>query len=225
MNESDDTPTGPADDSTGSTPPRTVPVGAFIAAVLVAGALGILAVVALAGGNSDDDRADDARFAAGRFAERFLTFEHDALDDWKADILSLSTGGFAGEVEDVEEGLRRLIGESELDAQTQVTEIFVGDVDSGTASVVVIYDRDVSGEAGIRSEADRYMQLELNLVDGEWLVDNVLDIATAGGLDDPARTATPDVTSPEETSPDETGPDPTAEDPEAGESTTSDPQG
>lgn len=193
MTEGDDTSTDAEDSATPATP-RTVPVGAFIAAVLVAGALGILAVVALAGGGGGDDGADDARFAAGRFAERFLTFEHDALDDWKADVLSLSTGGFAGEVEDVEEGLRRLIGESELDAQTQVTEIFVGDVDSGTASVVVIYDRDVSGESGVRSETDRYMQLELNLVDGEWLVDNVLDIATAGGLDDPGRTATPDPT-------------------------------
>lgn len=166
--------------------PRTVPAGAFVAAVLVAGALGILAIVALAGGGAGGDRnADDARFAAGRFAERFLTFEHDALDDWKAGVLSLSTGGFTNEVKEVEEGLRRLIGESELDATTQVTEIFVGDVDNGTVSVVLIYDRDVNGASGTRSETDRYMQLEMNLVDGEWLVDNVLDISTAGGLGDP----------------------------------------
>lgn len=164
---------------------RTVPAGAFVAAVLVAGALGILAVVALAsGGNDGDGAADDARFAAGRFAERFLTFEHDALDDWKAGVLSLSTGGFSSEVENVEEGLRQLIGESELDASTQVTEIFVGAIDSGTTSVVLIYDRDVTGSSGTRSESDRYMQLEMNLVDGEWLVDNVIDISTAGGLDD-----------------------------------------
>lgn len=197
----------PADDAdpAGSPTPRTVPVGAFIAAVLVAGALGILAVVALAGGGDSDDASDDARFAAGRFAERFLTFDHAELDDWKADVLSLSTGGFAGEVEDVEAGLRRLIGESELDAETQVTEIFVGDVDSGTASVVVIYDRDVSGESGVRSETDRYMQLELNLVDGDWLVDNVLDISTAGGLDDPAQSPAPGSTAPEGTAP---APDP-----------------
>lgn len=185
-----------ADDHERTATPRTVPVGAFIAAVLVAGALGILAVVALAGDGSGDDTADDARFAAGRFAERFLTFDHDELDDWKADVLSLSTGGFAGEVEDVEDGLRRLIGESELDAQTQVTEIFVGDVDNGTASVVVIYDRDVTGGSGVRSETDRYMQLELNLVDGDWLVDNVLDISTAGGLDDPGQRAGPDPSAP-----------------------------
>ncbi len=171
---------------------RTVPAAAFVAAVFVAGILGVLAVVALATGSSGDDSgADDARFAAGRFAERFLTFEHDALDDWKADVLALSTGGFAGEVEDVEEGLRRLIGESEVDATTQVTEIFVGDIDGGTASVILIYDRDVRSATGTRSEVDRYMQLEMNLVDGDWLVDNVIDISTAGGLDDPGRSDAP----------------------------------
>lgn len=183
---------------------RTVPATLFVAAVFVAGVLGILAVVALATGSSGGDSdVDDARFAAGRFAERFLTFEHDALDDWKADVLSLSTGGFAGEVEDVEEGLRRLIGESELDATTQVTEIFVGDIDGGTASVVLIYDREVRSSSGTRSEADRYMQLEMNLVDGDWLVDNVVDISTAGGLDDPAGAGAP---SGEEPSPTTTAP-------------------
>ncbi len=171
---------------------RTVPATLFVAAVFVAGVLGILAVVALATGSSGGDSdVDDARFAAGRFAERFLTFEHDALDDWKADVLSLSTGGFASEVEDVEEGLRRLIGESELDATTQVTEIFVGDIDGGTASVVLIYDREVRSSSGTRAEADRYMQLEMNLVDGDWLVDNVVDISTAGGLDDPTGAGAP----------------------------------
>ena len=183
---------------------RTVPAALFVAAVFVAGVLGILAVVALATGSSGgDDDVDDARFAAGRFAERFLTFEHDALDDWKADVLSLSTGGFAGEVEDVEDGLRRLIGESELDATTQVTEIFVGDIDGGTASVVLIYDREVRSSSGTRSEADRYMQLEMNLVDGEWLVDNVVDISTAGGLDDPTGAGAPpaDETTPSTTAP------------------------
>ena len=107
-----------------------------------------------------------------------------------------STGGFAGEVEDVEDGLRRLIGESELDATTQVTEIYVGDIDGGTASVVLIYDREVRSSAGTRSEADRYMQLEMNLVDGDWLVDNVVDISTDGGLDAPGDANAPPAEAP-----------------------------
>ena len=155
---------------------------------MVAAALGILAIVALSvGGGGGDDDLDDARLAAGRFGERFLTFEHDGLDEWKSGVLSLSTGGFSKEVDEVEEGLRRLIGEAELDATTQVTEIFMGEIDRGTVSAVLLYDRDLRSASGTRSESDRYLQLTLLQVDGEWLVDNVIDIATADALGAGAR--------------------------------------
>jgi hypothetical protein len=164
-------------------PGRSVPATAFVAAVMVAAVLGILALVSLSVGGADDgDEVRDARLAAGRFAERFLTFEHDAVDDWKADVLSLSTGGFSEEVEDVEEGLRRVTGEAELVVEARVTDIFIGEVDRGSVEAVLIYDRDLRDAGGTRRETDRYMQLSLLQVDGEWLVDEVVDIATAGGL-------------------------------------------
>lgn len=180
---------------------RTVPVGAFAIAVIVAAALAVLAVVALvsgdrAGGSGDDQR--EVRLAAGRFSERFLTFEHDELDVWKQDVLALATGGFAEEVEDVESGLRTLIAESELDAVTQVTDLFVGEVERGAVEVVVVYDRELRGGGPGRSESDRYLQLSMLRIDGEWLVDNVIDIASAGGVGEPVT--------PAESAPDTSGP-------------------
>ena len=163
---------------------RMVPAGAFIIAVLVAGALAVLAVFALASSDGGNGGGEDqeVRLSAGRFAERFLTFEHDQLDAWKDDVLDLSTGGFAEEVEEVESGLRTLIAESELDAITQVTDIFVGEVERGGAEVVVVYDRELRGDGQGRTESDRYLQLAMVRIDGAWLVDNVLDIASAGDL-------------------------------------------
>lgn len=182
---------------------RTVPAGAFVIAVLVAGALAVLAVFALAAGDGTGDggggREDqEVRLASGRFAERFLTFEHDQLDAWKEDVLALSTGGFAEEVEEVESGLRTLIAESELDAVTQVTDIFVGEVERGGVEVVVVYDRELRGGEQGRTESDRYLQLAMVRVDGEWLVDNVLDIASAGDLAGsvPPAGAAPETTAP-----------------------------
>ena len=178
-----ETAAGPDDGGDEPRAPRSVPAGAFVVALMVAAALGILAIVALTmGGGSDAEELEDARFAAGRFAERFLTFDHESVDDWKADVLSLSTGGFSEEVDEVEEGLRRLIAEAELSAEAQVTDIFIGDIDRGTVGAVLVYDRDLRGTSGNRSESDRYMQLTMLLVDGEWLVDDVIDIATAGGI-------------------------------------------
>lgn len=205
----DDPVTGPEDDLT---PPeddviglaprrrRTVPIGAFALAVLVAVALAGLSVFALSSddGSGDGDGERDVRLAAGRFSERFLTFEYDQLDVWKQDVLALATGGFAEEVEEVESGLRTLIAESELDATTQVTDIFAGEVERGAVEVVVVYDRDLRGGGPARSETDRYLQLTMLRIDGEWLVDNVIDIASAGGAggtvapaDTPTTTSTP----------------------------------
>ena len=151
---------------------RTVPAGALVLAVMVAAALGILAVVALAvddePGSGAGGELQDARFAAGRFAE---------------------------EVDQVGDGLERLITEAELDATAEVTDIFVGEIDRGAVEVVVVYDRQLASAAGARDETDRYMQLALLRVDGEWLVDNVIDIATAGAAGaNPAAPAAPDGT-------------------------------
>lgn len=174
---------------------RTVPAAAFVLAVMVAVTLGALAVAAVTFGDGFGDDGDDdddrrIRLAAARFTETFLTFEHGALDEWKQDVLDLSTGGFANEVEEVESGLRRLISESDLDAATRVTDVFVGERERGAVDVVVIYDRDVRGSDGRRSETDRYLQLSMVHVEGEWLVDHVIDVVTAGGLPAPAPPTT-----------------------------------
>lgn len=178
---------GPDPDADAPEPPRperrTVPVGAFLVAVLVAGALAVLAAFALAASDGSGDGADqEVRLAAGRFAERFLTFDHDELDAWQEDVLALSTTGFAEEVEEVEAGLRTLIADSELDAVTQVTDIFIGQIERGSVEVVVVYDRELRGGGPGRTESDRYMQLAMVRIDGDWLVDNVVDLASGGDV-------------------------------------------
>lgn len=166
--------------------PRTVPAGAFVFAVLVAAALGALALAALLI-DSDSGDADETaiRLAAGRFTETFLTIGHDDVEGWKDRVLELSTGAFAESVDDVEAGLRQLTAANEIDATAEATEIFVGVVDRGSVDVVVIYDRVVDGADGRRSETDRYLQLSMVRADGLWLVDNVIDIATAGAIGSP----------------------------------------
>ncbi|HEX4902076.1 MAG TPA: hypothetical protein VFV42_04650 [Acidimicrobiales bacterium] len=168
-------------------PRRTVPAGAFVVAVMVAAALAILAVVALAsddgGGEGGSGGDEEVRLAAGRFTERFLTYEGDDFESWKADIVALATGGFAEEFEEAERGLRVFFEEGARDAVAEVSDVFVGQEDRGALDVVVVYDREVSGggEEGY-NESDRYLQLSLLRVDGEWLVDDVIDVATAADL-------------------------------------------
>lgn len=166
-------------------PRRSVPAGAFVIAVMVAAALGILAVYALVaddGGERDAAADQEVRLAAGRFTEQFLTYAGGDFEAWRADILRLSTGGFAEEFEEAERGLRVFFEEGARDAVAEVSDVFVGQEDRGAVDVVVIYDREVSGggEEGY-TEADRYLQLSMLRVEGAWLVDDVIDVATAGG--------------------------------------------
>jgi len=166
-------------------PRRSVPAGAFVIAVMVAAALGILAVYALVaddGGERDAAADQEVRLAAGRFTEQFLTYDGGDFEAWRADILRLSTGGFAEEFEEAERGLRVFFEEGARDAVAEVSDVFVGQEDRGAVDVVVIYDREVSGggEEGY-TEADRYLQLSMLRVEGAWLVDDVIDVATAGG--------------------------------------------
>lgn len=199
-----DTDTDTATEPTGG-PGRTVPAGAFVLAVMVAAALGILAVVALAmdgegaGGSAGGSELDDARFAAARFAERFLTISEESLDTWRDEIEPLATAGFVDEVEDVEESLRRLVAEAELDAEGVVTDVYMGEIERGAVTAVVAYDRQVRSSSGPRSEAGYHMLMSLLRVDGQWLVDNVVDIgtfATAGADPTAPSTTTTSSTAP-----------------------------
>lgn len=178
---------------------RTVPAAAFALVTVVAVALGVLAAVALAGdggGADDDDR--DVRLAAGRFAEQFLTYDRSGFDAWRTGVLELSTGGFAEEFEEAQEALRVFFEEGGHDAVAQVTDVFVGEEDRGAVGAVVVYDREVVGGQDSFREADRYLQLSLLRIDGRWLVDDVIDVAStndAGGAGSPVApptTAAPD---------------------------------
>lgn len=164
---------------------RTVPVGAFAIAVLVAAALAILAVFALASESGSDSGGQDreVRLAAGRFSERFLTYEDSDFETWRDEVLELATGGFAEEFAEAESGLRVFFEEGARDAVARVTDVFVAEEERGTVEVIVAYDRVVTGGGEDRfSESDRYLLLSLIRVDGEWRADNVVDLASSDDL-------------------------------------------
>lgn len=183
---------------------RTVPAGAFIIAIMLAMALGIVAVYSLAtGSDSDGDISAElqaAQEAAGRFGDRFLTIRYDDIDGWRTDVRALTTGGFAAEVDQVEASFREIMGSTEMVATAQVTDIFMGNLDRGSVSAVLLYDRNVASTEGTQTDSDRYMQVNLDLVDGVWLVDQVFDISTLGrvgtadGGDPAAPTTSPPTT-------------------------------
>lgn len=160
-----------------SSNPRTVPVGVFVLAVLVAGILGLLAVVALSfdrGG--DDDSTDAARSAAGEYAELFLALSHDSYDEWLEDMRSIGTAGFAESVGRREDELRTLLTQAQVTWHGTAVEVFTTSESQGIVSAMVLYDLQVTDQQGPRTIPDQFLRMDL--VEGKdgWLVERVLSI-------------------------------------------------
>lgn len=172
---------GPYDD--GARSPRTVPVGMFVLAVLVAGILGLLAVVALSVDVDDGGSGGAARSAAGEYTERFLALSHDGYDEWLGDMRSIGTAGFAESVGRREDELRTLLTQTQVTWQGTAVDVFTTSESDGVVSAMVLYDLVVTDAEGTRTIPDQYLRMDL--VEGKdgWLVERVLSITgDAGGI-------------------------------------------
>lgn len=154
---------------------RAVPVA--VALVVVSTALAVLAAVLAARVDADRQERDDVRRVAGRFAEALLTYDFEHLDEAKERVLALSTGNFRQEYEQAfEGGLDTLLRETQARSQATVTDIFVGEVEDGATSAIVVADARAEGSAGTRRTVSSYIRLELVKVEGRWRVDGVTNL-------------------------------------------------
>lgn len=173
---------------------RTVPVGVFVLAVLVAGILGVLAVVALSLDRGGDDGGDDAaaRSAAGQYAERFLALSNDGFDAWLEDMRSIGTAGFGESVGRREAELRTLVGETDVTWQGTAVDVFTTARDDGVVSAMVLYDLQVTDTEGTRTIPDQYLRMDLVEATDGWLIERVISItggsSVIGGGTDAAET-------------------------------------
>ena len=115
------------------------------------------------------------RRVAGQFGEALLTYEYADLDANRRQVLALATGGFEESYADTfEQGLAAFIRERKANSRGTVTDVFLSEVDEGTAEAMVVADVDIVTSAGTRTFNDVYFKLELVEVGGTWKVDDVV---------------------------------------------------
>ena len=137
-----------------------------------------------------DDRREIER-VSGELAAALLTYDFEDLDASRDRVLARSTGKFRKEYEDAfESGLRTLLTETKASSRGTVTDIFVGDIDDGSASSIVVANAVADGTAGRRASLASYIQLDLVEVGGRWRVDGVTNLTF--GRDSGDGQATPD---------------------------------
>jgi hypothetical protein len=163
---------------------RVARAGWVVAAAFLVTTVVLGAVAASLRADRDElrDERREVEEVAGQFSEALLEFDPGDIEGARDRVLALAAPPFTNEYEEV----YRVIIEPAAASVTSITEptitdIFVSDIDDGTASVIVVYDRqEVSAEETRLTENNVYMRLGLVQVDGEWRVNDVINLTFAG---------------------------------------------
>lgn len=168
---------------------RLLTAVAVLAGVFLIGAVAMAVLAAKLSSELHDER-DDRRAVerlSSRFAEQLLTFDYRTLDDTRKAVFAMSTGKFQRDYDRAfRRNLKELLTAGKTVSVGTVTELFVGQVDKGSAAAIAVVDTSTRGAAGPRRSFDSYIELDLVKVDGRWLVDGVTNLSfTPGGTPSP----------------------------------------
>ena len=145
--------------------------------------------------NSNEDRTTVAT-TASRAAEAMTSLDAEGPNQEQADIIrQLGTTPFIEQYEQGIESIRKLFGPLKVKSERgQVTHVYVGDIGTDQAEVIVVVDLVVVADAP-RVIPNQYLRVHLAKLSGVWKVDNVEDLnvalSTAAGATSSSTTSRP----------------------------------
>jgi Mce-associated membrane protein len=169
---------------------------AVLAGVSLLGAVLMGIVAGRLAGNLDKERGERqaATRTASQFADQFLTYDYEHLDRTKSAVLRLSTGKFRKEYQQGVSALDQIFLTTKSRASVVVKDVFTGQIEAGTVSVVVVADQAVEGISGVRRRLDAWLQLDLVKAGSRWLVDGVTSLNFGQTPGPPGSEAAPPTT-------------------------------
>ena len=144
----------------------------------------LLAVVAV-GLKDDKDQLtsdrEDVAAAAGGFVDTLLAYDYRDPEGYRERVLALTAPPFSDQFESAVAELEADFEVAEQVSTGSIRDVFVADVDGGegTATAIVVYDRILDGAAGPRNEDNFYVRLGLIERDGEWRINDVVNLNLA----------------------------------------------
>jgi hypothetical protein len=144
--------------------------------------------------DSDADPLAEARVVASEFGSAYLSFEGGKVDEAGERLLSMGTEDFVEEYESARlPSVESLFADNDVSTRAEVTDVFTTGIEDFRVRAVVFVDVDARGPEGEQRLANLSFVLELELVDGEWLVDAVapVPVAEVVGADAPASPTEP----------------------------------
>jgi Mce-associated membrane protein len=171
----DGEPAPPAEEARAA-PARTPrPVLAISLAVIFGVAAVGMGLLAAAGRDSEADDRKDAFTLAGRFTETLFSYDYRDPDSSRDRVLAMATGSFKDEYEqDFQELFGPKIAESHLQLSAVVDDLYLSQIDAGTASALVVVDiKSSSRGAEPQLFGNLYLRLTMLKIEGNWKVDSV----------------------------------------------------
>lgn len=169
--------------------PRRSPgfvVAAGLAVVFFASTV-LLGIVA-AGLKADKDELVDGRAevaeVAGQFVDALLSYDHRDPEGFRQGVLSLTAPPFSEQFEQALIDLEEAFAGLDAVSVPTIDEVFVTEVERGTATAIVAYGRVLDGIGGRRTESNLYVKVGLIERDDGWRVNDVVNLNLAlGGPD------------------------------------------
>jgi hypothetical protein len=131
----------------------------------------------------DRNQTRELKQVSGQLVGALTTYDYQHLEQWRTAVLTHATGSFRNSFNDRFSGVSQLLTGTHNRATSTVQGIFVGDVQAGRATTLVIVDVTVTGLSGTR-RVGSYDKLTVLNVNGHWQVDDIeslnFDPTTAG---------------------------------------------
>ena len=157
-------------------------VVAAVLAVVFFAATVLLAVVAV-GLKADKDELVDGRAevadVSGRFVSALLSYDHRDPEGFRSRVLSFTAPPFSEQFEQAVIELESAFEGLDAVSVPTIEEVFVTEVEQGTATAIVVYSRVLDGVGGERAESNLYVRLGLVERDDGWRVNDVVNLNLA----------------------------------------------
>ena len=162
-------------------PVKTLLVRAVVAVAVVGSAVtaGLQWHDADQAAQRDQDR-QEVRASAAEFGQALLSYDHTKLQEARHRVLSLASDDFAKTYDEAfTGGLEGVISKLKADATADVQNVYLGEIEDGTAKAVVVVDSEVHSTAGTRRVRGSYLDMRLVRRGGEWKITDVTSIGAA----------------------------------------------
>ena len=136
--------------------------------------------------SSDEDERRAVGRAAGGFTEAVYGYDHEDMQESLAAVLEHATDEYAREYEEAwNNELQPVIDELRGSGEIDLTDVYVSDIDGNRAKAVVSFNATLRSTAGARRLTGTFVQIDLQRVDGAWLVADYKLLATTDETQDP----------------------------------------